>query len=52
MFSFLLCTRLADFKGEITQELLRFLLTGGVALDDYLPPKPNNAEWLSNKSWG
>jgi dynein heavy chain len=37
LLSFLLCTRLAEFKEEITPELLRFLLTGGVALDDNLP---------------
>ena len=52
LLSFLLCTRLADFKGEITQEQLRFLLTGGVALDDYLPDKPKNSDWISMKSWG
>lgn len=43
MFSFLLCTRLAEFKGEINQELFRFLLTGGVALDAYVPDKPKNS---------
>jgi len=52
MFSFLLCTRLAEFKGEINQDLLRFLLTGGVALDDYVPEKPKNSAWISAKSWG
>ena len=52
LLSFLLCTRLADFKGEITQEQLRFLLTGGVALDDYIPVKPKNSDGISMKSWG
>jgi dynein heavy chain len=52
MFSFLLCTRLAEFKNEITQELFRFLLTGGVALDQYVPEKPKNSEWISAKNWG
>jgi hypothetical protein len=27
-------------------------LTGGVALDDFLPEKPKNSEWISAKSWG
>lgn len=52
LFSFLLCLRLAEFKGSITSELTRFLLTGGVALDDQLPPKPENSEWISARSWG
>lgn len=40
LFSFLLCLRLAEFKGTITSEFTRFLLTGGVALDEELPKKP------------
>ena len=52
LFSFLLCLRLAEFKGSITSELTRFLLTGGVALDDVLPPKPADSEWISARSWG
>jgi hypothetical protein len=28
------------------------LLTGGVALDEFLPEKPKNSEWISAKSWG
>ena len=50
--SFLLATRLAEFKGEITSEQFRFLLTGGVALDDFVPEKPKNSEWISAKNWG
>jgi dynein heavy chain, axonemal len=52
LLSFLLCTRLAEFKKEITNDALRFLLTGGVALDGSLPDKPKNSDWLSQKSWG
>ena len=52
LFSFLLCTRLAEFKGTISNEQIRFLLTGGVALDDSLPEKPQGSDWLSVKSWG
>ena len=52
LLSFLLCTRLAEFKGEVDNDSLRFLLTGGVALSDSLPDKPKRADWLSLKSWG
>lgn len=52
LLSFLLATRLSEFKGEITSEQFRFLLTGGVALDDFLPEKPKGSEWISAKSWG
>ena len=52
LLSLLLCTRLAEFKNEITNEGLRFLLTGGVALTDYLPEKPKKGDWISQKSWG
>ena len=33
LLSFLLTTRLAEFKKELTMDAFRFLLTGGVALD-------------------
>ena len=52
LLSFLLCTRLAEFKREISNDGLRFLLTGGVALSDYLPEKPRKGDWISQKSWG
>jgi dynein heavy chain len=52
LFSFLLCLRLAEFKGTITSEYTRFLLTGGVALDEVLQPKPENSDWISTRSWG
>ena len=50
LFSFLLCIGLLKGKGEIEEENWRFLLTGGVALDN---PNPNPfPQWLSEKSWG
>lgn len=52
LLSFLLCTRLAEFKKEINNEQMRFMLTGGVPLNDYLPDKPKNSDWISQKSWG
>ena len=38
------------FRGEIDESVWRFLLTGGVALEN---PHPNPfPHWLSDKSWG
>ena len=49
LFSFLLCVQLAKGRGEIDDNVWRFLLTGGVGLDN---PYPNPApEWLNDKSW-
>lgn len=42
---FVLC-----FRGEVDEQVWRFLLTGGVALEN---PHPNPfPHWLSEKSWG
>ncbi|XP_022099330.1 dynein heavy chain 3, axonemal-like isoform X3 [Acanthaster planci] len=49
LFSFLLCIGLAKGRGEIDDREWRFLLTGGVALEN---PFPNPApDWLPDKSW-
>ncbi|NXT35371.1 DYH3 protein, partial [Pelecanoides urinatrix] len=49
LFSFLLTVGIMKGKDEIDDEVWRFLLTGGVALDN---PHPNPApDWLSDKSW-
>uniref|UniRef100_A0A5F8GCZ7 Dynein axonemal heavy chain 3 n=1 Tax=Monodelphis domestica TaxID=13616 RepID=A0A5F8GCZ7_MONDO len=49
LFSLLLTVGIMKGKDEIDDEVWRFLLTGGVALDN---PYPNPApEWLSEKSW-
>ncbi|XP_074137054.1 dynein axonemal heavy chain 3 isoform X2 [Sminthopsis crassicaudata] len=49
LFSLLLTIGIMKGKGKIDDEVWRFLLTGGVALDN---PYPNPApEWLSEKSW-
>ena len=38
------------FRGEVDEQVWRFLLTGGVALEN---PHPNPfPHWLSEKSWG
>ena len=50
LFSFLLCIQLGKGRGEIDDNVWRFLLTGGVGLDN---PYPNPASnWLNDKSWG
>ncbi|CAH1783204.1 unnamed protein product, partial [Owenia fusiformis] len=50
LFSFLLCIGLLKGKGQVDDREWRFLLTGGVALEN---PFPNPAsQWLIEKSWG
>lgn len=49
LFSFILCINLSKNKGDIDESVWRFLLTGGVALDN---PHPNPcASWLGEKYW-
>ena len=50
LFSLLLCIGVLKGRKEVDDESWRFLLTGGVALDN---PHPNPfPSWLSDKSWG
>jgi dynein heavy chain, axonemal len=51
LLSFLLCYRLMEYNKEISSEHFRFLLTGGVALDDKLPDIPHST-WITAKMWG
>ncbi|XP_051969464.1 dynein axonemal heavy chain 3 [Xyrauchen texanus] len=49
LFSLLLTVGIMQGKGQVDDVVWRFLLTGGVALEN---PYPNPApEWLSDKSW-
>ncbi|CAD5122382.1 DgyrCDS10813 [Dimorphilus gyrociliatus] len=49
LFSFLLCIGILKGRGQIDDTVWRFLLTGGVALEN---PHPNPAsDWLIDKSW-
>lgn len=49
LFSLLLTVGIMQGKGQINDLIWRFLLTGGVALDN---PHPNPApEWMSDKAW-
>lgn len=49
LFSLLLTVGIMQGGGKVDDQVLRFLLTGGIALDN---PYPNPApEWLSDKSW-
>jgi dynein heavy chain len=52
LFSFHLCINLKIFNEQITKEQVRFLLTGGVSLDEKLPNFPKDCDWLTVKSWG
>uniref|UniRef100_A0A8C9Z160 Dynein axonemal heavy chain 3 n=1 Tax=Sander lucioperca TaxID=283035 RepID=A0A8C9Z160_SANLU len=49
LFSLLLTVGIMQGKGQVDDQVWRFLLTGGIALDN---PYPNPApDWLSDKSW-
>ncbi len=49
LFSLLLTVGIMQGKGQVDDLVWRFLLTGGVALEN---PHPNPApQWLSDKSW-
>lgn len=51
LFAFTLASKLQIDSGKMSQEELRFLLTGGIAMSD--PPMENPAEdWISSKMWG
>ncbi|XP_066239555.1 dynein axonemal heavy chain 3 [Saccopteryx leptura] len=50
LFSLLLTVGILKEQGAVDEEVWRFLLTGGLALDN---PFPNPApQWLSEKAWG
>lgn len=49
LFSLLLTVGIMQGQGQVDDQVWRFLLTGGIALDNAHPnPAP---EWLSDKSW-
>ncbi|KAG8190244.1 hypothetical protein JTE90_001328 [Oedothorax gibbosus] len=49
LFSFLLCIGILRGRDEIDEDVWRFLLTGGVALEN---PYPNPAsDWLTDRAW-
>jgi len=52
LLSFLLCYRLLEFNKTVIPDYFRFLLTGGVALDDNYPEMPAKCAWVSQRAWG
>eukprot|EP00118_Oscarella_pearsei_P019988 m.215265 g.215265 ORF g.215265 m.215265 type:complete len:3605 (+) comp39831_c0_seq13:113-10927(+) len=50
LFSFVLTIGILKGKNKVSDEHWRFLLTGGVALDN--PHSNPQSEWLTEKSWG
>jgi dynein heavy chain, axonemal len=50
LFAFNLTLKFMEFDKELDMKELRFLMTGGIGLDEKLPEKPEQT-WLLDKTW-
>ena len=50
LFAFNLTLKFMDFDKTLDTKELRFLMTGGIGLDEKLPEKPDEP-WLLDKTW-
>lgn len=50
LFAFTLNLKFMEYEGVLDSEQLRFLMTGGVSIDENYPPKPD-ASWILEKMW-
>ncbi|OMJ80715.1 hypothetical protein SteCoe_18966 [Stentor coeruleus] len=50
LFAFNLTLKFMEYDKELDTKALRFLMTGGIGLDEKLPEKPDEI-WLSDKAW-
>ena len=51
LFSFLLCVRILQVKGEMDSRNLRYFLQGNTSVE-LSKPNPLAGSWLSDKAWG
>jgi dynein heavy chain len=51
LFSFLMCLKIMDEKGDLDPAETRFLMAGGTSVDCERPNPTGDNGWLSDKAW-